>query len=215
MEKSFVKWPPRSAVYNPYIDGFVQERRNSIANALELPLSCTKPSIFASSPSHIFKVTVPTITVWVRLVTKNPFELRSRLWKITKDYLSAKNLPMMTSWLGNNFCITGLLWRKPVCQCWIPLTKGQQCRALMFSLLLLTQTNCWTNIQVAAILSSQSKGFSVIEWVIKFNSLSGDSRKRGPYSPYRPCNHSLYIGIIIFTHIENPQSRAFQGSFEN
>ena len=71
MEKSSVKCPPpRSAVYNPYIDGFVQERRNSIANALELRLSCTKPSIFASSPSHIFKVTVPTITVWVRLVTK-------------------------------------------------------------------------------------------------------------------------------------------------
>ena len=28
------------------IDGLVQERRNSIANALELRLSCTNPSIF-------------------------------------------------------------------------------------------------------------------------------------------------------------------------
>ena len=28
-----------------YIDGLVQERRNSIANALELRLSCTNPSI--------------------------------------------------------------------------------------------------------------------------------------------------------------------------
>ena len=28
-----------------YIDGLVQERRNSIANALELCLSCTNPSI--------------------------------------------------------------------------------------------------------------------------------------------------------------------------
>ena len=28
-----------------YMDGLMQERRNSIANALELPLSCTKPSI--------------------------------------------------------------------------------------------------------------------------------------------------------------------------
>ena len=26
------------------IDGLVQERRNSIANAMELPLSCTNPS---------------------------------------------------------------------------------------------------------------------------------------------------------------------------
>ena len=44
------------------------------------------------------------------------------------------------------------------------------------------------------------------EWVIKFNSLSGDSRQWGPYSPYKPCNHSLYIGIIIFPNIDNPQS---------
>ena len=29
-----------------YIDGFVQESRNSIANAQELRLSCTKPSIY-------------------------------------------------------------------------------------------------------------------------------------------------------------------------
>ena len=35
-------------------------------------------------------------------------------------------------------------------------------------------------------------------WVIKLNGLSVDSGQRGPYSPYKPCNHSLYIGIIIF-----------------
>ena len=29
-----------------YIDGLVQERRNSIANALELRLSCTNQSIY-------------------------------------------------------------------------------------------------------------------------------------------------------------------------
>ena len=40
------------------------------------------------------------------------------------------------------------------------------------------------------------------EWVIKFNSLSRDSGQRGPYSPYKPCNHSLYNGIIIFTRID-------------
>ena len=32
-----------------HIDGLVQERRNSIANALELRLSCTNPSIWPSS----------------------------------------------------------------------------------------------------------------------------------------------------------------------
>ena len=36
------------------------------------------------------------------------------------------------------------------------------------------------------------------EWVIKFNSLSGDSGQRGPYSPHQPSNHSLYNGFIIF-----------------
>ena len=41
------------------------------------------------------------------------------------------------------------------------------------------------------------------EWVIKFNGFSGDSGQRGPLSPYKPCNHSLYIGIIIFPHIDN------------
>ena len=43
------------------------------------------------------------------------------------------------------------------------------------------------------------------EWVIKFNGLSGDSRQRGPYSPYK-LTISLYIGIIIFPHVENTQS---------
>ena len=46
----------------------------------------------------------------------------------------------------------------------------------------------------------------MIEWVIKYNSLSGNSGQQRPYSPYKPSNHSLYIGIIIFSHIDNPQS---------
>ena len=43
------------------------------------------------------------------------------------------------------------------------------------------------------------------EWVIKLNGLSWDSGHRGPYSPYKPCNHSLYIGIIILPQIDNTQ----------
>ena len=43
----------------------------------------------------------------------------------------------------------------------------------------------------------------VREWVIKFSGLSGDSGQR---SPYKPCNQSLYIGIIIFPRIDNTQS---------
>ena len=40
------------------------------------------------------------------------------------------------------------------------------------------------------------------QWV---NSLFGDSGHQGPCSPYKPCNHGLYIGIIIFPHIDNTQ----------
>ena len=47
---------------------------------------------------------------------------------------------------------------------------------------------------------------SMGEREIKFTGLFGDRGHRGPYSPYKPCNHNLYIGIIIFPHIDNPQS---------
>ena len=40
---------------------------------------------------------------------------------------------------------------------------------------------------------------------IKFIGLFENRRHRGPYSPYNPFNHNLYIGIIIFHHIDNPQ----------
>ena len=39
---------PHDSWPKPHIDGFVQERHNSIANALELHLSCTNPSILFS-----------------------------------------------------------------------------------------------------------------------------------------------------------------------
>ena len=57
---------------------------------------------------------------------------------------------------------------------------------------------CWPS------LHGSDKVF-LSEWVIKFNSLSGDRGHRGPYIPYKLCNHNLYIGIIIFPHIDNAQ----------
>ena len=39
------QWFVKSSVFWCYIDGLMQERRNSIANALELRLSCTNPLI--------------------------------------------------------------------------------------------------------------------------------------------------------------------------
>ena len=40
---------------------------------------------------------------------------------------------------------------------------------------------------------------------IKFIGLFENRGHRGPYSPYKPFNHNLYIGIIIFPHTDNPQ----------
>ena len=55
----------------------------------------------------------------------------------------------------------------------------------------------------------RDKMAAVLQWVFEWlnlTGLSGDSRQRGPYSLYKPCNHSLYIGIIIFhLIIYNPQ----------
>ena len=50
-----------------------------------------------------------------------------------------------------------------------------------------------------------SSALAMSEWVIHFNGLFGDSGHRGPWSPYKPCNHNLYIGIVIFPHIDNTQ----------
>ena len=52
------------------IDGLVQERRNSIANAIELRLSCTNPSIFA--PFSQPRDGEPT----VRILTADPINLK-------------------------------------------------------------------------------------------------------------------------------------------
>ena len=44
------------------------------------------------------------------------------------------------------------------------------------------------------------------EWVSAWLNLTAffvDSGQRGPYSPYKPCNHSPRIGIIILPHIDN------------
>ena len=54
-----------SCLLSPYIDGLMQERRNSIANALELRLSCTKPSICIGLYSKFFRLSYqPGTPLW-------------------------------------------------------------------------------------------------------------------------------------------------------
>ena len=42
---SYIIFIRNQSINDPYIDGLVQERHNPIANALELRISCTNPSI--------------------------------------------------------------------------------------------------------------------------------------------------------------------------
>ena len=44
---------------------------------------------------------------------------------------------------------------------------------------------------------------------IKSIGLFEDRGHQGTYSPYKPFNHNLYIGIVIFPHIDNPQSTGY------
>ena len=61
----------RHAEFN--IDGFLQERHNSIANALELRLTCTNPSMYSPSPNAVFAISlagtmIPIIIFFCRLI---------------------------------------------------------------------------------------------------------------------------------------------------
>ena len=44
---------------------------------------------------------------------------------------------------------------------------------------------------------------------IKLIGLFGDRGHRVPYSPYKLCDNNLYIGLIIFPYIDNPQSTGY------
>ena len=52
-------------------------------------------------------------------------------------------------------------------------------------------------------------GGGVLGGEIKFICLLEDRGHQGTYSPYKLFNHNLYIGIIIFPHIDNPQSTGY------
>ena len=65
------------------------------------------------------------------------------------------------------------------------------------------------SLHIATILvKSKCTHFTFIESEreIKFIGLFGDRGHRGPY---KQCNHNLSIGIIIFPHIDNPQSTGY------
>ena len=57
----------------------------------------------------------------------------------------------MASQHENVFCIAGLLWGESTSYWWIPLTKGRQCKALMFSLLLASRAVITTNSSATSV----------------------------------------------------------------
>ena len=59
-------------------------------------------------------------------------------------------------------------------------------------------------ITLSVLETKASPSLQEREREIKFIGLFEDRGHRGPYSPYKPFNHNLYIGIIIFPHIDNP-----------
>ena len=73
--------------YHGYIDGLMQERRNSIANPLELRLSCTSPSIWTFR--LCFQLLLGVLQLgWITVYLSDP---------LTRGYMTASAIYVMTS----------------------------------------------------------------------------------------------------------------------
>ena len=127
-----------------YIDGLVQERHKSIANALELYLSCTNPSIWLLSSSE---ATLQNMGKWVTLIHRklkyNQNKQITNIYILYEIYFCITQT-IMTSSNGNIFRITGPLWGEFTGHWWIPPHKGQWRGALMFPLIC-AWINGWVN----------------------------------------------------------------------
>ena len=143
---------------------------------------------------------------------------------------NATNIMMMSS-NGNIFRVTGPLCGEFTGHRWIPLTKASDVELWCF-----LWSVPWINNREAGDLRRHCANYDVIVMVsihlqirlwtynrysiahpcggerereIQFIGLFEDRGHQGPYTPYKPFNHNLYIGIIIFPHIDNPQSTGY------
>ena len=106
-----------------YLDVLVQERRNSIANALELRLSCTDPSIWSSvSTIHLQMILINTIhiyvCVWVETWEHGPLNRYIKLWVAQAPGMpgtfslltTSKETTSLWSRHASGTCITHMPW---------------------------------------------------------------------------------------------------------
>ena len=92
-----------------YIDGLVQERRNSIANALELRFSCTNPSICLQP--MIFAITLMTLKSHF-LCRTNVKRRWSRIWVCSPGRWTSVQIPSLSSENSCSNC-AHVSWLKP------------------------------------------------------------------------------------------------------
>ena len=81
---------------------------------------------------------------------------------------SAGGLAMTTSLNRDAFRVAGPLWGESIGQRWIPLTEGQWCRALMFSLMYVW-TNGWIKSVVAGDLRCFDGHMTSLWWCILYD----------------------------------------------
>ena len=91
----------------PYCDGLVQDCSNSIANALELLLSCTIPSIYSSSKSNSHRGQL-------QINGEMALALRPNFWKILFDFLQKLHVKCHTLSSSATFVYLGTTTRDTI-----------------------------------------------------------------------------------------------------
>ena len=221
------------------INGLIQERRNSIANTLELHrhLSCTNPSIYDTANfipdlivvsfnkchSHEWSLSYfnplwPSNAKWQKRSGSTeaqvmacclmaPSHYLNQCWLIISEVQYTFILGQFHKRCLNHQSLKSV-WKLHI-KISFKFPRGQWVKYDQVPLhLVLIQLNLvwlpyYEGLHVLSCFQCEKQER---EREIQFIGLFEDRGHQGPYSPYKPFNHNLYIGIIIFPHIDNPQS---------
>ena len=136
----------RRQISTHHFDGQVQDRRNSIADAMELRLSCTNPSISVSRrvQAYFTNAVIPRpwcflrgdqenchMTTWVRiqhdgLVPMGLFNKRDITPVLSKPSIICMGIPTIfrKRWIYDCFSYSGSSHTCQISQCWIGSQKS-------------------------------------------------------------------------------------------